>query len=67
MTTYNKCGTDERYRGGKCKSADHDHKTGKFRAHIYHPCNIALSHVEKYGLERGPQINLYLSSFYEKP
>lgn len=26
---------------------DHDHKTGKFRAVLCHPCNILLGHVEK--------------------
>lgn len=26
---------------------DHDHKTGKFRAILCHPCNILLGHVDK--------------------
>ena len=41
-------------------SADHNHETGKFRGMVCHPCNMAISHVEKYGLDRGIQISAYL-------
>jgi len=41
-------------------NADHDHATGLFRGIVCHPCNIAISHVEKFGLDRGQQIASYL-------
>ena len=41
-------------------NADHDHKTGLFRGIVCHPCNIAISHVEKFGINRGQQIQSYL-------
>lgn len=41
-------------------NADHDHKTGRFRGVVCHPCNIALGHVDNYGLNRGVEISSYL-------
>ena len=56
------CGsTDPRHKRGW--NADHDHKTGLFRGIVCHPCNIAISHVEKFGLDRGEQIASYLRRF----
>lgn len=50
--------TDPRHKRGW--NADHSHTTGKFRGIVCHPCNIALAHVEKFRLDRGPQIASYL-------
>jgi hypothetical protein len=41
--------------------ADHNHETGKFRAHICHPCNIRIGYSEKYGLELSPAESVYLA------
>lgn len=41
-------------------NADHDHATGLFRGIVCHPCNIAIAHVEKFGLDRGSQVLLYI-------
>lgn len=32
-------------------NADHDHSTGCFRGIVCHPCNIAISHVEKFKID----------------
>lgn len=42
-------------------NADHNHTTKRFRGIVCHPCNIAIAHVERYGLDRGLQIALYLN------
>jgi hypothetical protein len=42
-------------------AGDHDHETGKFRAFVCFPCNIAIGLVEKYGLDMSPSIAAYLA------
>lgn len=58
------CGSQDP-RSKKGWNADHNHKTKKFRAYVCHPCNIAISHVENFQLDRGPQIAKYLELFNE--
>lgn len=56
------CGAnDPRHKRGW--NADHCHATGLFRGIVCHPCNIAISHVEKFGIDRGVQIASYLTRY----
>ena len=44
--------------------ADHNRKTGMFRAHVCHPCNLILGYAERYGLCRdSADIDLYLVKY----
>jgi hypothetical protein len=56
----NCCGsTEPRHKRGW--NADHNHTTKKFRAFVCYPCNTAIGHVETFGLDRGKQIEAYLT------
>ena len=50
--------TNPRRKTGWC--ADHSKKTGKFRGFVCHPCNVAIGHVENYGVDRGQDISAFL-------
>lgn len=51
-------GTDPHHKRGW--NADHSHETKRFRGIVCHPCNIAIAHVERFGMDRGAQIAAYL-------
>jgi hypothetical protein len=43
--------------------ADHDAKTGLFRAYLCHPCNIILGFVEKYAMLMSDPMSRYIWRF----
>lgn len=57
------CGASSVGRQASAWIADHDHETGKFRAHICHPCNIVIGFVEKRGFQPNEQICAYLTAY----
>jgi hypothetical protein len=43
--------------------ADHDHKTGKFRALLCHPCNSIIGFIERHGIKPSDQQIDYIQRF----
>jgi hypothetical protein len=50
---------DPRHKNGWV--ADHDHVTGRFRAHVCQPCNLTIGFVERHALAMSADVAAYLA------